>query len=171
MKSLFLFLVLSTSSFAATGSGNVSNVLTLGGSDNNANLNINESNSQGYFTVYLGGTITAGNFSPFYKDGTAYQVTAGKTFQVVKICLFSDTTVAKEQLVTSTASIAANTAVALTSPKYQGGATTLYTHISSVTTYESRCFNSTWAASASTFIGLQGGTSAVFYVQLLGKEI
>lgn len=174
MKHLLICLILvlfGTNSFAASGSGNISNVVTLGGISTTDGLNINEANSQGYFTVYVGGGMTAGNFSPFYKDGTAYQVTAGKTFQIVKYCIFSDTTVSKAQLLTSTATIAFNTNSALTGPKYQGGATTQYAFTGAVTTFSPTCFSQTFSAAASTYLGIQAGTTAAYYVQALGKEI
>ena len=72
LMSLVLVLF-STSVFAATGSGNVSNILQLGGGNTSSNLNVAEPNSQGYFTLYGGANsnLTNANFAPLYKNGVA----------------------------------------------------------------------------------------------------
>jgi hypothetical protein len=58
----------------ANSSGNVSNIVGLGGVDASSNLTIPEANSQGYFSLCVGVGTSGGNFSPFYKNGVLYQV-------------------------------------------------------------------------------------------------
>lgn len=169
-----LVLVLfSTSVFAATGSGNVSNVLSLGGVSNSSNLIIPESNSQGYFTLYTSGiAITSGNVAPLYKNGVAYQVTAGKTFKISKVCLASGAApVFSYQLLTATAPFAANaTAASLTGPVYQSGVAGGYAYQNSASAGSYTCFDTTWDMAASTYAGYQSN-STNNSVMVIGKEI
>lgn len=174
MKNLIsLVLVLfSTSVFAATGSGNISNVLTLGGVSLSDNLNISEDNSQGYFTLYsFPGTNTSGNSSPFYKNGVAYQVPVGKTFKATKICINTGLASSQVQLVSSTAAIANNDATALTGGIYQAGSAGVYPLISSKNAKEHLCYSTTYSVPASAYFGFQGTPSDSFLIFIVGKEI
>lgn len=177
MKNLIILglILLSPRSFAANGSGNISNVMTLGGVNTVDGLNIGEANSQGYFTLFVGsGGTTTNNFYPFYKNGVAYQVTAGKTFQAVKICSLSSAASTLFQLLTATSSFAFN-ASSVTGGVFQGGASgtgaAVYAMISNISTNAWLCSSSTYSAAASTFMGVEvNGTSAVNFM-VLGKEI
>lgn len=166
-----LFLVLcSTSVFAATGSGNISNVLNLGGVSKETNLTINEPNSQGYFTLYGGNSApTAGNYIPLYKDGTAYQVGSGKTFKVIKICYFNSTGAVGFQLVAATAPIA-NDAATITGGVYMNGVASLYPMRSEAANVYT-CFGTTYSIAQNLYVGLQQNTGTPHSVLVVGKEI
>ena len=105
----------------ANGSGNVSSILSLGGVDAGLNLTIPEANSPGYFTLYATDVgVSSGNYSPFYKNGAIYQVSAGKTCQVVTVLTFGTAT-DRGQLVYSLTTFAIN-ASTITSGVFQCGA-------------------------------------------------
>jgi hypothetical protein len=169
-----LVLVLfATNVFAATGSGNVSNVLTLGGVSNLGNLVIPEANSQGYFALYTSGVaITSGNVAPLYKNGVAYQVTAAKTFKTTKICVASGAApVFNYQLITATASFAANaTTASLTGPVYQSGAAGGYSLMNAAAAGVYTCFDATFDMAASTYAGYQSNSTNNSVI-VIGKEI
>jgi hypothetical protein len=108
----------------ANSSGNVSNIVGLGGVDTSSNLTIPEANSQGYFSLNASGlAVSVGNVSPFYKNGVLYQVTSGKTCVVVHVIFTSaDSSGNSMQLMHSLTTFATNaTTASLTSPVYQGG--------------------------------------------------
>lgn len=167
-----LMFLLTSSAFAASGSSAISNTVSFGGVNTVDNLSILEPNTQGYFTIWAGSnTYTAGNFSYFLKDGTPYQVTAGKTLKVVKICMESATASESCQLVSSTASIAFNTSTALTGGIFQGGAAGQYVMEADTTAHAFRCFSETYSIPASAFVGYQCGTSTFHQFMIVGKEI
>lgn len=60
----------------ANGSGNVTNIVGLGGVDSTSNLTIPEANAQGYFSLNVGipSLTSSGYFCPLYKGGLLYQV-------------------------------------------------------------------------------------------------
>jgi hypothetical protein len=87
-------------------------VLSLGGlGANQPSLIIPEANSQGYFTIYAGGIPGQNLLTPFVKNGTLYQVTAGKTFKAIAV-----------QWVTGTANGSALQLMSKTSTFNDGGA-------------------------------------------------
>lgn len=166
---LSLFLV--RESFGASGSGNISNIVTLGGISTTPGLNIAEANSQGYFTLHSGLPVSAGNVGAFFKNGVQYQVTAAKTFKAIKICTSSGTAGNPFQLLTSTATFANNGGTGtLTSPVYQGLAAGAYSMKGSATIDVYQCLDFTYDFQASTFPGWQTA-NANSYVTILGKEI
>lgn len=169
-----LMVFLSTQAFAASGSGNISNVLTLGGVNATDGLNISEPNAQGYFTIYSSnnGGATLNNFYQFFKEGVSgqYQVTSGKTFKAVRICVMGAAANMFMQLASSTASFTQG-AASLTSPIYQGGATMSYPMFSHPTAYVWQCFGSTYAFTSTTYPASQIGTANYFAIHILGKEI
>lgn len=150
------------------------NALSLGGVVTADNLSISEPNSQGYFTIYGGGpSLTGPNYSPFYKNGVPYQVTAGKTFQVVKICGGSSVGSSGYQLVSGTAAIAFNSAGVPTGAVYQGGATQQYpmTFAGGLAASTVGCYDATYVFAASTYPGFQVQSAAQVTIAILGKEI
>lgn len=100
---------------------------------NNASNNVNlptiitpEGNAAGYFSLFAAGA-SAGNVSPFYRDGVIYQVNATNACRVVWALFISSTAGASAQLISATASFAINaTTASLTGPKYQTGLTAYY---------------------------------------------
>ena|ERR1700676_2215945 len=120
----------------AQSSGNVSNIVSFGGVDTSSNLTIPEANAQGYFSLNIGqGATSTNQYSPFYKNGVAYQVPAGKTCYVVGITACANSLGAGSQLVHSMSVITAN-AVTITSGVYQGGAAGLYVILSGAVTQD-----------------------------------
>lgn len=173
MKNLIalILILFSTNVFAATGSGNVSSVTTLGGVNTSDNLNIPNSNPDGYFSIYTGQSITGGNVGPLYKNGVAYQVTAGKTFVVNKICGAITASNARFQLISATASFANNaTTASLTSPVYMGGAAGADV-LATQTSGQFYCFSVNYSLAASTFVGFNGDSSTGHNIVVTGKEI
>lgn len=172
---ILLLLTLSNQSFAANGSGNISNILTTGGVTTADSLNISEPNSQGYFSVYVGsGGTTTNHFYPFYKNGVAYQVNAGKTFQISKVCSVSTTSSISFQLVSDTSSFAHN-ATSLTSGVYQGGLSgasgSVYPMKTHATAGTWDCVDTIYVDAASTFPGIEINGTSVIAVMVLGREI
>ncbi len=168
--SLILLLAISQSAFAATLQTN--NVTSLGGVANTSDLTIPEGNSQGYFSLYGGGNaLSQDRYTGFYKNGSAYQVTTGKTFQVSKICSTSSSTNVFWQLVSSTVAIAFNTGTALTSGVYQSGAATQYLIRSTSVALQYQCFDTTYAFTSLVYPGFQVNSAIDINVILTGKEI
>ncbi len=174
MKNLMVIILIlfSFSSFAApSGSGNISAITTLGGVNTTDNLNIPNSNPEGYFSIYTGQSITGANVTPLYKNGVAYQVTAGKTFVASKVCGAVGSANARFQLISATASFANNaTTASLTGPVYQGGAAG-GTVLALTTSNVFACFSINYSFSASTYVGIQGDSSTSQNVIVTGKEI
>lgn len=167
-----LALVFGVNSFAASGSGNISNVVTLGGVNSSDSLNIQEANSQGYFTIYTPGLTSSGVAQRLIKNGVQYQVTAGKTFQAVKICAASFSVSKSLQLLSATASFADQATLAsLTGPVYQSGASTGFSLITSTTALTFQCYSTTYSFGASTYAGVTGNDNSAMYVFVVGKEI
>lgn len=168
---LVLFLALSKNANAASGSGNISNIITSGGVSNADSLNIAEENSQGYFSVYTGNGVTGGNVTRLIKNGVAYQVTAAKTFKIVKMCVSSTSASPQVNLVTATAAIGADvTTGSLTGAVYSGGAAGGYSFEGSTSTHTYLCHDILYSMAASTYAGVQVNVANT-YVVLLGKEI
>jgi hypothetical protein len=176
MKNIILALTLlvSVNVFAASGSGNVSNVITMGGNNTADNLVIPEANTQGYFSLYStpAGAAAAGTMGVFYKNGTPYQVTAGKTCKVVKVYFYSSNASSNQfQFVSATASFANGASTAsLTGPIYQGGAAGNYVFSNPNTQFVSSTYSANYDFPASSYVGYVGGTGGLLII-LLAKEI
>lgn len=109
------------------------------------------------FTISAGdwvGSLTAGNFYPFYKDGVAYQVTSGKTAYCWGLTGKAGAASAI-QLVSATASFAYN-AGSITGGVYQGGVAGKYPQV--FTTAYGRV-PGTYSFAATTYPGIQAGAS------------
>lgn len=78
------------------------------------------------FSLYVGGVQSSGEYSPLYKNGTAYQVPAGKTAHCFNFRGSSATAGSAYQIVSDTAAISFSQNTALTSGLFQGGASTQY---------------------------------------------
>lgn len=131
MKTLFVLLFLGLLQhgvvFGANGSGNVTSVKTMGGVDSvNGGINMPNTDTT-YFTLWGSVNSSAtGNYYVFYKNGTQYQVTTGKTCRCEDWGFLSAATNNLQlQLVSSLTSWAQN-AASLTSGTYQGGAAGVY---------------------------------------------
>ena len=180
---LILALLVPTFGFAANGSGNVSSVAQLGG--------ISMATSQiptgglllpdasigaagGYFMLAAGAknntARTADNFYPFYKNGVAYQVTAGKTAYCSQLVAIDDTGNSRIQLVSGTASIAWDAAT-VTGAVYEGGFTTGYVHASGNGAWIPSVNQILYAFGASTFPGVQESGTRVIGITLMCKEL
>lgn len=169
--SLILNVILSANVIAATGSGNVSSVTTLGGVNTTDNLIIPNSNPDGYFSLYAASTLTASNVTPFYKNGVAYKVTNGKTFVVSKICWTAGAPTARLQLLTDTVTFAPNaTTASLTAPVYQGGAAGRY-EFTSLSTFVYVCHSASYNFAQNTYPGIQGQDATTHQAIVIGKEI
>lgn len=154
------------------GSGNVSNVLGLGGAPSSttaSNLTIPENNSQGYFTLYMGKGGTVSDYYILYKNGTAYQVTSGKTCYVVGIGMNAPGSGNNIQLISATAPFA-DGASSITGGVYQGGASGNYPVLQGAAgtwVY----YPTTFQFAASTYAGIQaGGTANPYGVYVICKE-
>ena len=167
---LFFLLLISNISFAASGSGNISNVLNLGGVSLLDNLSINETNTPCYVTLYAGSVMgTSGHASYLQKNGTAYQVPTGSSFHIVKICMQNDTANSGFQVITSTNVIGYDVAVPA-STTFMGGATAQYPLATSPTIHTWSCFDSTYVFNSATYAGIQWGAINTYSVFIIGKE-
>lgn len=167
---LLMLLSLLLSNVASGATAQVNNIIQWGGVENTSTLTIPESNSDGYFAVYGGGTLTAGNFAPLYKNGTAYQVTGGTTFKAVKICVVADSSVQKVQIVSDTDAITQNDS-ALTAGVFQFGATGVYGLLTgSGGSNNWQCYSSSFSIAASRYAGYQGAGAVGYGVIVIGKE-
>ena len=85
----------------------------------------------------IGGSIAAlvnGDFYPFFKDGVAYQVTAGKSAFCFDWQASSNAAISTFQLVSDTVAITFAQAGALTAGVFQCGVTTRYCAVSGTST-------------------------------------
>lgn len=171
-KLICLFLILfSSTAIAATGSGNISSVTSLGGVNLTDSVNIPNSNADGYFTIYGGGSLTAINVAPLYKNGVAYQVPSGKTFVASKICILSGQATTRVQLLSATASFAHNVgAGTLTGPVYMAGVTDKYPLLT-LTANVHTCFSSFYSFTQNVYTGYQADTATGYSITVTGKEI
>ena len=170
MKNLIvLFLLIGSTAFAGSGSGNVSNVLNLGNGEGTPSLTIPESNSQGYFTLYgyAGGAVSAGNFAPLLKNGVAYQVTSGSSFHAISICIQATTVGQYAQLASATSAIAVN-ASSLTGGVYQSGSAANYSMLTATPVYTVTCINAPYTFASATYAGFQ--SDAIQTISVVGKE-
>lgn len=165
-----LMLLASQSASAASGSGNVSNTLSLGGQNQNDNLTIAEPNSQAYFTLFASSSQTSGHYNPLVKNGTNYQVTSGSSFHVISICYASASTGLSMSLMSATAAFSAN-AGTVTGEVNQGGVPGNNGALAiGSPAYTLVCVPSTYVFSSATYPGFTGNTSTAYYVSITGKE-
>lgn len=154
----------------ASGSGNVSNVLGLGGTNlDGPSLIIPEGNSQAYFTIYAGGSPGAGSFGIFLKNGVQYQVTSGKTFKGVAI-IFSAATASVFFQLASSLTLMAQNAGSIVSGTYQFGAAATY-GILIPTAYTQFQQSTTYDFASLSYPCIQTGASGVYSVSIVGKEV
>ena len=139
MKFLVLLfgLLFSVNSFAASGSGNVSNVVQLGASETTTlgtgQVGLGQqTGTTGVFSVYtatFNPSPTANGVFPFYKNGAVWQVGGSKVAHCFSMSYTGDTANVYWQLMSDTVTFADNATVAsLTAPRYQGGRTQAYLH-------------------------------------------
>lgn len=128
-----LALLFSTAAFAGNGSGNVSNVIGLGGFGATPTVRSYAGIPAGavVFSVFAGdlvNIVTANAAYPFYKNGSLWQVASGKTATCFNITSYQGAALYWE-LLSATATFSPNTATAsLTSPLYETGSATKYAH-------------------------------------------
>ena len=130
MKYLLLSLFLTANAFAASGSGNVSSVIGLGGSQANGYAIYEPTgNPSGWFTLHAGGAMTAGQFRAFVKDGgpSQYVVPAGG-ITCYHIAFAATLSGADYQLASSTAADGFLVGALTLGQKYQGGVAGVYIH-------------------------------------------
>ena len=126
---LSLALLISAPSFAAYVPANGAPAIGLGATGaanaplSTVPLGQVSASSQQIFSLFVGGSMTSGNFYPLYKNGTAYQVPSGKTAYCFNIRSSSETGAIRWQIVSDTVAISWNQSSALTSGLFQGGAT------------------------------------------------
>lgn len=167
--SLLFFLAIATPAFAGNGSGNVSSVIGLGPSSGLAPTSYvpltNLAGSAGtyaVFSVYASSNATAGNFYPLYKNGTAYQVTAGKTAYCFNFAPSAATGAIRFQIVSDTAAISFDQSTALTSGLFQGGAAARYPLRNSTTANKKEIYPGTFSIGASRYVAVQVSFSDIF---------
>jgi hypothetical protein len=170
--SLFFALFLSVNSFAAVQPSGVP-TKTLGGVDEYPGSITVSSTDVSYFTISATVLSSAtGNFYPFYKNGTQYQVTTGKTARCeqINIIVGANTNLAL-QLVSSQTVYAQN-AGSITSGTYQGGAVGIYAMNTSGTANKPRVLQNIYEFIALSYPGIQVGNSTQQYmVYLTCREI
>jgi hypothetical protein len=162
-------LAISSPSFATfTPAGNS---IQLGGSENASSVNIPANNPGGYFTIYANAPATAAHVSPFIKNGALYQVTVAKTFTAVKECGWSGTASNTFQLMSDTATFAADAAIGtLAAPVWQAGAAQQYPMVNSGTASTWLCNSLTYDFVGSTWPGVENVASSTGGYFLVGYE-
>lgn len=156
----------------AQGSGNVSNILNVGGAGTvPAPLMIPEANSQGYFCLYGGGNVTNNGFGPLVKNGVAYQVPNGKTCKVVGGIFACSAAGDTFQLCSATSTIAQQ-AGSLTGGVYQGGAAAISCIVTAAASIPT-VMGITYSFAQNTFAGWQNVASGTNYfsIILVCKEV
>lgn len=129
---LLLALLLPLSSFAATGSGNVSSVIGLGQMSPlgvpTSYVPLNTTAAPSVFTVLCGAdsNASAGNYYPCYKNGAAFSTGANKKAYCFNGRVKVNTTNIAFQFVSATASFTFNQSSALTGGVYSCGADLRY---------------------------------------------
>jgi len=164
-------MLVGANAFAASGSGNVSNVTALGGVSTTPSINISNGSELDYFAIY--GSVsapTAGGHFPFAKDGADYQVTTGKTFVASVICAASSASSQLFQMVNTTAAITPDSA-SVTGGVYMGGAINRFPLLTALTAINYQCFNTQYRASQNTFVGFQAAGTSAYRIFVIGKEI
>lgn len=167
--SILMTMILPITALAGNGSGNVSNVVGIGATGTTVNA------PTAFFSIPAGAQIfslyagdiqanqTATNYYPFYKNGVAYQVTAGKTAYCFNFTLASGSTAAgvSVQLISATASFAFN-ANSITGGVYQFGASAKAGFVVSPTAQTQAAWPGVYTFGASTYPGFQAGNSQNF---------
>lgn len=169
---VLLGIIFSFNSFGAVPGGVPQIGLGAIGSTTSPTANVDIGNFAGgagkfsVFSLYAGGvSLTANNFYPFYKNGVAYQVTAGKVAYCFNHTGNSGTASQYYQLISATASFAAN-ASSITGGVFQCGATITSCNTTPSSAFIYGAIPGTYQFAASTFAGFQAFNSANFQVHL-----
>lgn len=193
-----LLLLLSTSVFAASGSGNVSNVIGLGGAQvqstgNTTNsteaisassmflpegslLTSGSSGSLIYKTLVAKFTNTSAEYNIFVDlsagNGTIYQVPAGKKFVVVKTC-FDIVPEAGGLLPVWVSSATASFTDATTTPPtgWVSKGLPVITPQGATNGNYKTCLEYPWSIGSSLYPGITSTTDVMGQVFLIGKEV
>lgn len=156
-------------------SANVSRALGLGGVNGTVaapSAFIDPQNTLGIFYLFNSSfaVVNAGRFFPLIKNGSLYQVPAGKTCKVLQVWAASGTTGATFQLVDDSATFAVNSA-ALTSGKYQGGSAGGYTSLVHGSLTIPIQVPGTYEFAAERWPGVQVNSAASYYFAMLCIEV
>lgn len=151
------------------------NVVQMGGfsgaTAHPGGLIIPADNPSGFFTLWTGGALTQDRFSPFYKNGVAYQVTNGKTFNGYQMGVICNQVSPGQQLVSDTVAIAYNTATALTAGVFQFGAAARASYFSPLTASTWLVQHMQYSFTSQTYPGVQIGNTGQWGIWLVGREI
>lgn len=151
---LLFSLLFSVPSFAALPAGVPIRVMGGFGTNNAATVQVSASDTT-RFTLFGGLTPAVTNdFYPFYKNGVAYQVTAGKTCRCDNITWASDAAANRAQLISATASFASG-AGSITGGVHQGGAAAVYPMVFGGTANQWAPLGVVYEFAASTYAGWQ----------------
>lgn len=178
---LLTSLLLSTAQAASIPAAG--NTVSIGGIGTSDALTLPEGNSAGNFQLYCNPSIAAssianGNAIRCYKNGSFYQVTAGKTFHSTKICAVSSnasSSVGFQMFYTGTSF--ADNASSLTSPSFMFGASCknnasvglLAPANSASATWQ--CYNVDFPVPANQYVGYEEcQSSSAHTVIITGKE-
>lgn len=169
--SLFLALILSTNSFAAVVPSGVPS-RAIGGTDGFPAPISMQNTDTTYFMINAGViTATSNNFYPFYKNGTQYQVTTGKTARC-EVMVYSSGAGSnlQFQLVSSLTSYAQN-AASITSGTYSQGAAGISSFNTHPTAGTMKAEAIVYEFAALSYPGIQGLSANNYSVQLFCREI
>lgn len=167
---ILLSLFFSLSANAATNSGIPQDAFGGGGIANvPSSLIVEESNPQGYFTLFAGGNAGAANFAPFFRNGSAapYRVRTG-FYADCRNITFTGGAGNLFQLVTASSQINQGVA-ALAGGVFQGGAAANYTTvILAANVWQSLPI--TYSVSSDFYFAYQQNSGAAYYISVLCKE-
>lgn len=170
MKKVISLILFSISATCFASTAQVNNVDTFGGTDGSTCMTVPKGNPDGIFTLESPGT-SGTDIYHFYKNGVAYQVTAGKKFVMSCLCFDSASQdYGQFMLFSGTNNYADGAGIGtVTGPVYEGGSTTGFLHLS-LSTFASRCQRYTYEFSASTYPGVFVRNNNN-HVMIMGKEI
>lgn len=132
----------------------------------------NPAGAAGTYAVFslFGGSdaaLTSGRFYPLYKDGDAYQVTSGKTAVCFNFRGSGGTgNNLGYQIVSDSVAISFNQSSALTSGKFQGGASSQYVLITGALSAIKSSEPGIFKTAATRYMGFQVGSSQVYQVSM-----
>lgn len=120
----------------------------------------------GVFSLYgfTSSGVSANFYHPLYKNGTAYQVTAGKTAYCFNMTAAATTATSAFQLVYGTGAFTAGgSGTAPTGAVYQGGQASYYPLNSGATASVPGAAVGMYTFPASDYVGFQNGSASVSY--------
>lgn len=124
------------------------------------------SSNRRVFSLFMGANATAGNFYPLLKNGTAHQVTTGKTLYCFNFRAAGATGSSLFQLVSDTSAITYDQSTALSSGLFMGGATGRYPLRTGSGANVKSAEAGTFSVDQNRYVAVQAGASVFMEVSM-----